>query len=309
MNDSTENILPPARAKILPGAPEHTVGWRNFLTAVIALTAAFSVPLYQLVRFALQSELFSHVLLVPFISAYLVWLKRGVLPPFSRPDHRLAVLPFVAGGALLVIRFTSSLEAEDALAFTTLAFVLLFVGICTLFLGRQTLRALAFPLCFLVFMAPFPTAVTDWIEIALQKWSASVAYLFFKVGGTTVFREANFFQLPGMKLIVAQECSGIHSTLALFITSLLAGHFFLRSPWKRAALALVVIPLALLRNGFRVFVIGELCVRIGPQMIDSYIHRHGGPIFFALSLIPFFLILWLLRKSERLPSESASATP
>jgi exosortase/archaeosortase family protein len=85
----------------------------------------------------------------------------------------------------------------------------------------------------------------------------------------------------------------------LFITSILAGHLFLRSPWKRSVLAAAVIPLALLRNGFRVFTIGELCVHIGPQMIDSFIHRRGGPIFFALSLLPFFLLLFFLAKSDR----------
>jgi hypothetical protein len=33
-------------------------------------------------------------------------------------------------------------------------------------------------------------------------------------------------------------------------------------------------------------------------MIHSWIHRHGGPVFFALSLVPFFALLLLLRKSE-----------
>jgi hypothetical protein len=33
-------------------------------------------------------------------------------------------------------------------------------------------------------------------------------------------------------------------------------------------------------------------------MIHSWIHRQGGPVFFALSLIPFFLVLIWLRKTE-----------
>jgi exosortase/archaeosortase family protein len=60
-----------------------------------------------------------------------------------------------------------------------------------------------------------------------------------------------------------------------------------------------VIPLAILRNGFRVFTIGELCIHVGPHMINSPIHRKGGPLFFALSLIPLFLLLVVLQKSER----------
>ena len=92
----------------------------------------------------------------------------------------------------------------------------------------------------------------------------------------------------------------IRFLMVLFITSLLAGRLFLRSPWKRAVLCLVVIPLALLRNGFRIFVLGELCAHIGPEMIDSPVHHHGGPLFFALSLLPFFALLYYLRRSERL---------
>ena len=115
-----------------------------------------------------------------------------------------------------------------------------------------------------------------------------------------MFFHGLIFQLPGFSMEVAPQCSGIHSSLALFITSLLAGYFFLRSRWKRATLAVAVIPLAMLRNGFRVFTIGELCVHIGPEMINSYIHHHGGPFFFVLSLVPFFLLLYFLMRSDRL---------
>jgi exosortase/archaeosortase family protein len=97
---------------------------------------------------------------------------------------------------------------------------------------------------------------------------------------------------------VAPQCSGIHSTLVLFIVSLVAGYLFLQRPWARAVLAVAVAPLALLRNGFRIFTIGQLCVQVDPDMINSFIHRQGGPLFFALSLIPFFLLLLLLRRLE-----------
>ena len=84
----------------------------------------------------------------------------------------------------------------------------------------------------------------------------------------------------------------------LLIVSVVTGYLFLRSPLKRTLLTLAVIPLALLRNGFRIFVIGELCVHVGPEMLDSPVHHRGGPIFFALSLIPLFLLLRFLMKRE-----------
>lgn len=309
MHDTPEAALPLPKPSDRTVKPAPTTDSRKFLAASLVLLAAFSLPLFRLVRFALQSELYSHVILIPFISLYLVWLKRRALPPSSPPDHRLAIFPFIAGGALLALGFATALTPVDALALDTLAFVLLLLGLCALFFGPATLRALAFPLGFLFFLAPFPTAISDGISSALQHTSASAAYLLFTLSGATVFRHETYFQLPGINLLVAPECSGIHSTLALFITSLLAGYFFLRSPWKRAVLALVVVPLAILRNGFRVFVIGELCVHIGPEMIDSPIHHRGGPIFFILSLVPFFLILHQLMKSERRRPQLAPTAP
>ena len=90
-----------------------------------------------------------------------------------------------------------------------------------------------------------------------------------------------------------------------FITSLLAAHLFLRTTWKRLLLVCFVIPLGLVRNGFRVWVIGSLCVHFGPQMIDSPFHRQGGPVFFVLSLIPLFLLAAWLRRHEQTAMERA----
>jgi exosortase C (VPDSG-CTERM-specific) len=147
-------------------------------------------------------------------------------------------------------------------------------------------------------MIPFPVALVDAIESFFQTTSAVTAATFFKVAGLPFFRSGTFFQLPGINLEVAPECSGIRSSLALFITSLVAGQLFLRSAYKRIILACFVIPLGIVRNGLRIFVIGELCVQISPDMINSYIHHKGGPIFFALSLLPFSLFLYLLVRSE-----------
>jgi exosortase C (VPDSG-CTERM-specific) len=283
----------------------------GFSLATFALIVAFSRPLYDLVRFALQSDLYSHIVLVPCISLYLVWVKRRNLPPDGNPHRRLALFFLLPGLAVLgsyglSIFFGMELAREDSLALTTLSFLLLFAGIGALFLGPPTLRALSFPLGFLVFMIPMPVFFTDSIANFLQHGSAAVALVLFKSLGTPVFYHDLVFQLPGISIRVAPECSGIHSSLALFITSLLAGYFFLHAGWKRGVLALAVIALGLARNGLRIFTIGELCVHISPDMIDSYIHRHGGPVFFVLSLIPLFLLLYFLMKSDRPAAKAKS---
>lgn len=280
---------------------------RKFGLAGALLALCFSLPLYQVFGFALKSELFSYIILVPFISAYFVWIRKTELHPAGTPSHPGWVVALWTGGLALLAWAASVLfsspptDPVDYLAPAMYSFGLLLAGFACYFLGRQTLRVFAFPLGFLFFLAPFTTATQAVLEAVLQHGSSVVAQFLFEISGMPVFRAGTYFQLPGFSMQVAPECSGIRSTLALFLTSMVAGQLFLHAPWKRTVLVLVVLPLALIRNGFRVFVIGELCVKIGPEMIDSWIHRHGGPVFFALSLIPFSLILYGLYKSERRP--------
>jgi exosortase len=165
-------------------------------------------------------------------------------------------------------------------------------------LGLKFYRQLAFPLWFLVFAVPMPTPVTEHITVFLQHGSADAAQAFLGLSGIPMLRSGTVFQLPGFAMEVARECSGIHSTLALFITSVLAGYVLLQAKSRRWLLALAVVPLALLRNALRIFTIGQLCVLIDPEIVNTFIHKRGGPIFFLFSLIPFLLLLVFLKRSE-----------
>ncbi|MBI5685363.1 MAG: VPDSG-CTERM-specific exosortase XrtC [Verrucomicrobia bacterium] len=303
--------IAPKRRLLIPEEDEprqHPVRLRGLVLAVAVLLLGFVVPLCRLLTFAAGSALYSHIFLIPLISAYLVWLRRRSLPSDSEPPRQLAAFALMTGVVVLVgywlaVGSAVTLSEEDSLALTTLSFLLLFAGICCLFVGRETLRVIAFPLAFLFFMAPFPTFVRDWIELMSQHSSAAAADVMFRLSGMPIFREGLAFQLPGIRLNVDPECSGIHSSLMLFLTSLVAGHLFLRKPWTRAVLTAAVLPLAILRNGFRIFVIGQLCVHIGPEMLYHAIHKQGGPLFFALSLVPFFLLLVVLRRLDQAVKE------
>jgi exosortase C (VPDSG-CTERM-specific) len=184
-------------------------------------------------------------------------------------------------------------------ALLVLAFLCSVMAGAFLFLGAAWMRAAAFPMAFLVFMVPLPDGIVFHLERGLKLASAEAAAWFFELANVPFLRDGVVFRLPGIVIEVAQECSGIRSSYVLFMTSLLASYIFLRNPWKRAFLVAVVIPLGILRNGFRIVVIGWLCVRYGPQMIHSWIHHRGGPLFFVLSLIPLFALLYALWRSER----------
>jgi len=283
----------------LPRPQRSRVG--GFAACVVLLTLLFIQPLTRLMLYAAQSDLHSHILLVPFITGYLLYLQLGRPSTPYRSSMAGTVAFGVIGAGILAtwIGWHDRLSLNDGLALMALAFVSLVAAGGFLFIGSKWMAASAFPFAFLIFMAPLPDAAVDWLEKASMVASADAAAMYFRLVGTTVFRQGQVFELPGIVIRVAQECSGIRSSWVLFITSLLASHVFLKTRWRRIVLVAFVIPLGILRNGFRILVIGLLCVHVGPHMIDSPIHHQGGPLFFALSLVPFALLLWWLRRQEQ----------
>jgi exosortase C (VPDSG-CTERM-specific) len=237
---------------------------------------------------------------VPFVTGYLLYIRREQLPKAFGSSVAWAVIFSLIGAATLVAAWIekANLSYNDYLALITFSFLAFLVAGGFVFLGREWMASAAFPLAFLIFMVPMPDAMANALETASKLASAEAANLFFNMSGTPVLRDGTVFQLPNISIQVAQECSGIRSSWVLIITSLLAANLFLKSTWRRALLVAFVIPLGIIRNGFRVFVIAMLCVHIGPGMIHSIIHRRGGPLFFALSLIALFLLLWWLRRGE-----------
>jgi exosortase C (VPDSG-CTERM-specific) len=276
----------------------------GYAVFVAVLGLAFVKPLSALIIHAIQSDIHSHILLIPFISAYLIFLRRDRLPKDYAASPGLAsillLLGLVTVAAARIFSTTDPpLSQNDHLSLMAFSFVCFLAAGGFLFLGVRWVAAVAFPMIFLIFMIPLPDRALHFLETASQVASTEAAALFFALTGTPMLRDGAVFQLPGITIEVAQECSGIRSSYVLFITTLAASYLFLKNPWRRALLIAFVIPLAILRNGFRVWLIGSLCVEFGPHMIDSVIHHRGGPIFFALSLIPLFLLLWWLRKGEQ----------
>lgn len=251
-----------------------------------------------LVRNAATSNLHSHTLLIPFICLYLIrihwrdWPRNYVAAPIGVASCILAGV-----GALIASAYFD-LSRNDHLVLIALSFVCFVWAGAFLFGGRAWMKAAAFPAAFLIFFVPMPDALADYLENASKLGSAEVANALFTLTRTPVLRDGAIFQLPNIAIEVAKECSGIRSSLVLFITSLLASYMFLRTKWRRAVLVAAVIPLGLLRNGVRIVTIALLCVHYGPQMIHSVIHRRGGPFFFIASLVPLFWLLWWLHRRE-----------
>lgn len=275
--------------------------WRviGLLLFFLIVSVIFASTLVELVNHSLAYSLHSHTILIPFVSAYLIFLKRSsfAFDPIGSPLVGVGVIIF--GVAIMAsTSLAANLSVNDGLAIEVTSYLFVLLGGALVFLGGGCLRLIAFPLFLLIFMIPLPDLFVENLEGFLVFGSSVVSYWLFQLSGIPVFREGDSVEIPGIVLEVARECSGIRSTWVLVITSMIAAYLFLDTSVNRLVLVAVVLPLGVLRNATRILVIGWLCVHYGPEMIHSWIHRNGGPLFFALALLPLFTLGILLRRNE-----------
>jgi exosortase len=262
----------------------------------------FHSALRNLISLSFHKELYSHILLMPFISGFFLYRRRRNIFFEMQYAPTAGFLCITISILLYLISRNQGniLNLNDYLSIATFAGLTTWIG-CFIFLfGMRSFRKAAFPLFLLVFMVPVPTLLMEHIIHFLQKGSTETAYMLFQLTGIPMFREGFTFYFPTISIEVAEQCSGIRSSIALLITAIIASQLFLRTRLHRIILLSIVIPITIFKNAVRIVTLTLLSIYVDESFIDgSLLHRKGGIFFFLLAISILFSVLLFLRKSER----------
>ncbi len=252
------------------------------------------------VRMSLSNADASHLLLIPFISAWLLFVERRKIFLGLSSDRVFGgSLLFLACCAALASRFAGGSSSLDLqLSGYILSLVLFWVAGFTLLFGKTATRAGHFSLLFLFLMVPLPNFLLSHVIYLLQAGSAWITEVLYDLLGVPVWREGFVFHLAQFNIEVAEECSGIRSSMALLILALLVVHFRLRSFWKKVLFLVCGLFLMILKNGIRIVSLTVLAMHVDPSFLYGKLHHQGGVVFFLFSLLLLAPILWLLQRGE-----------
>ena len=287
----------PAKAALRPVHQALGLG----ILLVLSATWAWS-PLVTVISRSLKSgeyEHYSHILLLPFFSAYLLYLNRHALLELGRPAFLSGGIVVAAGAAMVWVAGAWMADPDLRLSLAMAGLVLAWFGSFITFYGFDAFRVAAYPLFMLVFMIPLPPRTLHTVIVFLQHASADATHVIFGLIGMPNFRDGTIFALPGLTIHVAEECSGIRSSLALVISGFGMAYLLLRRGWTRTALILTIVPIAIIKNAIRIVALSWLAVYVDPSFITgSIVHRSGGIPIFALSLLMLGAVALVLRRFE-----------
>lgn len=283
-----------------------TVDWKKLavpglLTVGIALV--YWQVLHKLVSDWANDDNYSHGFLIVPLALYFVWERRAKLQALT-PRPTWFGLVLVAGSIFVLL--AGLLGAE--LFLTRISLLGVLAGTILFLLGWAHLRALIFPLSFLLLMIPLPALIFNQIAFPLQILASRAGEFAISSADIPVLREGNVLVLANTSLEVAQACSGIRSLISLLTLGIVLGYFADSRAWVRIVIALSAVPVAIVSNGARVAGTGILAHRWGAAAAEGFFHEFSGWVVFVVA---FVLMLGLQQLIARLlptaSTKSASA--
>ncbi len=287
-----------------------------FVVLILGTLVCWWHWILTLLVLAYSNEQYTHAFLVLPISLALALLEgrsKHIKPNWS-PFPALALV-LASLVSVLITQLTLDPFAETALEVGLASLVVFWIGLVMLFFGVQAARQLLFPLLLLFLIVPIPQFIVDKCIAGLQVASSWAAFILFRWAGYPVLKSGFILTLPALEIEIAQQCSGIRSSLVLLISSLVLGHLYLRSRWGIVLLVAAAIPIAIAKNAVRIFTLSTLGMNVSPAFFYGRLHRNGGVVFFTLALVGIVGLIKLLKQAEnwmanrRVQRESSSIGP
>lgn len=260
-----------------------------------ALLIGFVAVLYAgilagLVRQWWEDPNLSHGFMVPFVSAYVLWNQRDRLKRVAVQPSNFGLVVMLGAVAMLVL---ATLSAD--LFVSRISFLVLLAGLVLFFGGTQMLRALAFPLGFLIFMIPLPGVLYYQLTFPLQLVASRFATTALLLLHVPIIRAGNLLILPNCTLEVAEACSGIRSLFSIVALAVAYGYLSQARLWKRVILSVLMIPVAVICNGLRLVGTGLVSYLAGQESALGFFHTFSGWLIFLIALAFMLLASRLLQ--------------
>jgi exosortase A len=267
------------------GAVPHT--WRapllQLTLAWVGLILLTGDDWAEMARQWWNASTYNHILIVPFIMAWLVRLRWPELRKLT-PQGWWPPLAWLVAGLLA---WSAGTAAGINLVEEIGAVMLLQAAVATI-LGPRVAAALLFPLGYMLFLVPFG----DEIMPPLQEITAHIAVALTHLSGVPATLTGVFIDTPIGRFEVAEACSGVKFLIAMIALGALVAHLCFHSPRRRALFMLTCVVVPVLANGVRAWGTIYVAQSRGVAFAAGFDHIVYGWVFFAIVMAGLLGVAW-----------------
>jgi exosortase len=276
---------------------------------LLMIAGAFLIaywPLFHdLLRGPWQTEQEGHGPLIIAAAVILTWRNRAELAAVTLAPKPLTGWCVMATGFFLMFfGRTQGVPGADMLS------AIIGIAGCVLLLaGVETLRAVAFPLAFLLFAVPMPDWALDSMTVPLKVFISDAVTRVLYAAGYPIAQDGVIIVIGTYQMLVRDACSGMNSIFALGAVGALYVYLLRRYCAVRGALLVAaVIPIAIAANFLRVLTLVLIAYAGGVESLDGPLHVLTGIGLFLTALLLFCGLDALLGGAFRVWAQFRSAS-
>jgi exosortase len=271
--------------------------WTSLAAGNVAIVTLFAPIFPSMVHEWATFSSLSHGFVVPFVSTYLVWVRRADLRR-QVPTPASAGLPVLLGGVLMYVAGT--LAHESFLA--RIAFLVALSGGILYLGGYAVMRTVAPGVAYLTLMIPLPYVAVKELTDELRVVEATVSAWILPLIGVPVMQEGVLLHLANATLEVAEACSSIPAMLSLLALGAALAYVTRRPPLVHLVLVAAAVPLGFASNIARIAMTAAGVYYIGPVALAGVLHTWHGTVVFVMTFAALSLVnLGLMRLRPSVP--------
>lgn len=259
-----------------------------FLLVVLLFLYLYDHGLNRMVSSWFEREEYSHGIMIPLISLFLIWQKKDILETCKFEGSYSGIGMVLLGLSLVFLGEVSAITV-----FIQYGFIFAITGLALSYMGWPAFKNVAIPFCLLLFMIPLPAVLFQGLSQQLQLISTHIGVFVVRLFDISVYVEGNIIDLGVYKLQVVEACSGLRYLFPLMTLGFIAAYFFKVEPWKRMVVFFSTIPITVLMNSFRIGVIGVTVEHWGIEMAEGFLHDFEGWIVFMACTGLLIIEMWL----------------
>ncbi len=274
-----------------------------FPMAIMACFIASYFPAFQklMIRYNSGDNNYCYVILPLFL--YLCWEKKD--------SFHFRQFSWCAWGILPIVVYVSLILVGEVGSVETLLYIGIWgclVGLAVTFYGSRA-RFLIFPLLILLFIVPLPPFINRMLTFKLKMAASTLSVIMLREVGVSVMQEGNILDIGTNNWQVLDACSGLRYFVPMIPTSLLVGYFFVKGWWRNTILLLMVLPLSVVVNGFRMWLTVILTVNGHAELAQAFFHDFSGWVIFMIAGGLLVAAAFLLKKVGQNRPDNAKTDP
>ncbi|BDI04947.1 exosortase B [Sphaerotilus microaerophilus] len=292
-----ESKPPPGEATYGCGQPLEGPDPRwSWLLAFAGLASLYGPTLWGLFHGVWVSDSQGHG---PIVFAVVIWLFARSAPQIGQLPVQPAPTPGWTLFALGLLMYVIG-RSQDILLLEVGSSILVVLALQLLFVGPALPKLMWFPIFFMLFMVPLPSAIVDAVTQPMKMAVSYCADIVMSSVGYPISRTGVILYVGQYQLLVADACAGLHTLFTLEAVGLLYMNLIRHeSVLRNVLLAILIVPISFTANVIRVIVLCLVTYHLGDEAGQGFLHGFAGMVLFMAALMLIIGTDSLLRVAAR----------